>query len=436
MTTQTSTATTNVNPIFSARQNWASKQAISFLMQQGVENPGVLSLAAGLVDYGSLPSELVGKAIETILSDPGRAQNALQYGTTAGAENLRVLCREHFALLENQTVDELGLELDQFILTTGSQQLLSLVCETLFDPGDICLVAAPTYFVFLGTLEGVNAQIISVDTDENGIIPEALEKTLEQIERDGELHRVKLIYAVSYYDNPQGVSISENRRPTIVDIAKRWSKNHRIMILEDAAYRELYYDGPQLPSIWHFDESREHVIFTQTFSKSFSPGLRVGWGILPRDLVKPINDRKGNEDFGSANLPQQILAEVLSSGDYLPHVNSLRNCYRQKRDVMLSAAEKYFSPIEGVSWVKPNGGLYVWMSLPDHISTGFESALFEQATKTDRVMYVPGELFYAPRQPHYCQNTMRLSYGILSPENLDEGMKRLASAVTTVIGSC
>ena len=436
MSSDLSTASMNAKIKFSARQEWASKQAISFLMQQGVENPDVLSLAAGLVDYGSLPGDLVHSAAEKILSDSTRAQNALQYGTTAGAENLRLLCREHFASLEGKSIGQLGIELDQFILTTGSQQLLSLVCETLFDPGDICIVAAPTYFVFLGTIEGVNARIVSVDTDDNGMIPSALENTLEQIERDGELHRVKLIYAVSYYDNPRGVSISADRRPELVNIAKRWSKNHRIMILEDAAYRELYYDGPQLPSLWKFDDRREHVILTQTFSKSFSPGLRIGWGVLPREMVKPINDRKGNEDFGSANLPQQILADVLDSGNYLPHVSGLRNHYCEKRDAMLAAAEKYFSNIEGVSWVKPNGGLYVWMTLPEQISTGFYSPLFERATKIDKVMYVPGELFYAADQPHFCRNTMRLSYGIQSPQNIDKGMKRLASAVRSIIGSC
>lgn len=429
----TLSSTSSPDVIFSQRRDWASRQAISFLMQQGVENPDVLSLAAGLVDYTTLPTNLTVSAVEAIFADESRGQNALQYGTTAGSDKLRTLCLEHFAKLEKSTPANLGIDINRMVLTTGSQQLLSLICEMLFDPGDICLVAAPTYFVFLGTLEGVNARVISVDSDEDGMIPEALEKTLHDIEQAGELHRVKLIYAVSYYDNPQGVSISEPRRPQIVDIAKRWSRQHRIMILEDAAYRELYYDGPQLPSIWSFDESREHVILTQTFSKSFSPGLRVGWGVLPKDCVKPVNDRKGNEDFGSSNFAQQVLAEVISSGQYVTHVDSLRNSYREKRDAMVDAAEKYFSPIDGVSWVIPHGGLYVWMTLPPEIKTGFDSPLFQQATKHDRVMYVPGELFYVPGQPHFRANQMRLSYGIQSPTGINDGMKRLANAVSTIL---
>jgi 2-aminoadipate transaminase len=118
---------------------------------------------------------------------------------------------------------------------------------------------------------------------------------------------VKLIYVVSYYDNPRGVSLSAARRCEVVAIARRWSRKQRILVLEDAAYRELRYDGPELPSVWSCDLTREHVIYTQTFSKSFSPGLRVGFGIVPRELVGPICDRKGNEDFGSANFNQRLI---------------------------------------------------------------------------------------------------------------------------------
>ena len=250
------------------------------------------------------------------------------------------------------------------MLTTGSQQLLSLVGEVLLDPGDICLVAAPTYFVFLGVLTGLGARTIPIPADDQGLRTDLLERELQRLEAAGELPRVKLIYAVSYYENPSGISLSEDRRRELVHIARRWSKEQRIFVLEDAAYRELRYDGPLHPSVWSFDGSRETVILAQTFSKSFSPGLRVGFGVVPTALVRPICDRKGNEDFGSAHFNQQLIAAVLESGRYESHVEQVRASYRTKRDRMLAAAQQYFGDLPGVSWVRPEGGLYVWMTLP------------------------------------------------------------------------
>ncbi len=422
----------------SRRWQWASKGAISFLMQQGVENPGVLSLAAGLVDPGSLPVEEAREAAGRLLERDDFARIVLQYGTTAGAERLRRELLSHLASQESCPTDRLGISTDQLLLTTGSQQFLSLVGEILLDPGDICLVASPTYFVFLGVLDGLGAQAIPVATDDDGMRMDALESELARLEAEGLLDRVKLIYLVSYYENPSGASLSEDRREEVVQIARRWSKRQRIFILEDAAYRELRYDGPDLPSVWSFDPDRETVIYTQTFSKSFSPGVRVGYGVAPRDLIAPICDRKGNEDFGSANLNQHLIAQVFEDGHYYPHVEQVRNSYRTKRDAMLTAAAKYFTGIPGVSWVHPHGGLYVWMTLPEGVSTGFDSPLFEQATKVQEVMYVPGELCFAA-DPHLPpdearpRNQMRLSFGVQTPAGIDLGMKRLASAVRAIL---
>ncbi len=422
----------------SRRWQWASKGAISFLMQQGVENPQVLSLAAGLVDPASLPVEETRLALAELLKDPAFARIVLQYGTTAGAERLREELIGHLAEQEACRCEELGIATRQLLLTTGSQQLLSLVGEVLLDPGDICLVASPTYFVFLGVLQGLGAQAIPIETDENGMRMDALETELARLEAAGQLGRVKLIYLVSYYENPSGISLSLERRKQAVEIAKRWSKKQRLFILEDAAYRELRYDGPRLPSVWSFDRDRSTVIYTQTFSKSFSPGVRVGYGVVPRELVSPICDRKGNEDFGSANFNQHLIAQVFEAGLYYPHVKHVQESYRSKRNAMLAAAEKYFGDIPGVSWVEPQGGLYVWMTLPENVPTGFESLLFEQAVKVEEVMYVPGELCYADdpsRLPEESRprNQMRLSFGVQTVEGIDTGMKRLAHALRAIL---
>lgn len=417
---------------FSQRKDWAARQAIGFLMQQAIENSDCLSLAAGLVDEASLPVKPAKDALQSLFSDDAIARKVLQYGTTAGDLQLRELLLEHLAKLEGCTVDELGIDADQMVLTTGSQQFLSIIAELLFDPGDICLVAAPTYFVFLGVLEGVGANVVPVATDENGMCPVALEEELTRLEAAGQLERVKLIYLVSYYENPTGLSLAADRRQTMVDIAQRWSKAQRLLILEDAAYRELRYDGLTLPSIFGCDPTHETVILTQTFSKSFSPGVRVGFGVVPKELAKPVCDRKGNEDFGSANLSQKLLSHVIQSGQYATHVKSVCTAYRFKRDAMLAAADEFFASIPGVSWVHPDGGLYVWMTLPESIRTDFDSELFAEASKTQMVMYVPGELCYSSNDEQRPRNQMRLSFGVLSPEEIREAMRRLAQAVKTV----
>lgn len=421
-------------PRFSQRAGWAKEQAISFLMQQAVENRDVISLAAGLVDESSLPVSESLRTFDDIFSEESRGRAALQYGTTAGAESLRDQLRVHLARQEHCSVEQLGVDTRQFVLTTGSQQLLALVADALFDPGDICLVAAPTYFVFLGVLNGVGARTIAIETDEHGIKPEALDAELARLEAAGELPRVKLIYLVSYYENPSGVSLATSRRSEIVAIARRWSRYQRLFVLEDAAYRELRYDGEERPSIWGCDESRESVILAQTFSKSFSPGVRVGYGVLPRELVGPVCDLKGNTDFGSANLNQHLLAGVLASNRYLPHVDQVRATYRHKRDVMLQSLEREFQGIPGVNWLRPEGGLYVWLSLPEDVESGFESEMFHLAAKTHRVMYVPGELCYPAGSPQRHRNQMRLSFGVQDAGGIAEGIKRLAAAVRDRLG--
>ena len=423
-----------VSPRFSQRSLWAKDQAISFLMQQAVENRDVISLAAGLVDEASLPVTECRQSLDGLFADEARARSALQYGTTAGADGLREQLRIHLARQEHCSVDELGVDASRFVLTTGSQQLLALVADALFDPGDICLVAAPTYFVFLGVLNGVGARAIAIDTDEHGMKTDALETELARLSVAGELPRVKLIYLVSYYENPSGVSLQARRRREVVQIARRWSHDQRLFVLEDAAYRELRYDGEDLPSVWSCDETRDTVILAQTFSKSFSPGVRVGYGVLPRELVGPVCDLKGNEDFGSANMNQHLLTTVLSSGRYVSHVDQVRAAYRAKRDAMLQALDCEFTGVPGVTWLRPHGGLYVWFSVPEQIETGFTSRMFQLAAKTYRVMYVPGELCYPTGSPRQRKNQMRLSFGVQNAAGIAEGIKRLAAAVRERMG--
>ena len=432
----------NRSPLLSDRAGWAAGGAISSLMRQALENPDCLSLAAGFVDPATLPVELVREATAEVLADRDAAA-LLQYGQNAGAGRLRAAVIERFATLEGVPSGELaatrGLTAGRVMLTNGSQQFLSLVCLVLLNPGDVCLVAGPTYFVMLGTIAGVGGRAVRLETDGDGVTPAGLEAAFDRFERFGELDRVKLLYLVPDFENPSGVTLSAERRDALFDVLARRDPDRRVRVLEDAAYRELRFEGEPAGSLWSRDVGSrgvgDRVIYAGTFSKSFSPGLRIGFGIAPLDLIPALIDRKGNEDFGSAHLNQHVLARVLEAGRYEPHVERVRAGYRAKRDALLAALAEEWGDVDGVSWLTPRGGLYVWATLPEGLRTGFDSPL-AAAAKDEKVMYVPGELCYAPEAVDGTPkptNRMRLSYGVLDAAGLREAAARLGRAVRAVL---
>jgi len=418
---------------YSQRAAWSEGQPISDLMERALANPHLISLAAGFVDQNTLPVDATSAALDAVFSDADGVRKALQYGTTPGSPQLREMILEDHLAADGRSASEADLSIDQVVLTAGSNQLLHLVVESLIDPGEIVLCAAPTYLVFLGTLANIGGRAIGVATDEHGIIPEALEEELVRLDAEGELPRVKLIYLVSYSDNPAGVNLPAERRAQIVELAKRFSTAGKIHVVADAAYRELRYFGDDTPSVQAYDEEGETVITTGTFSKSFAPGLRVGWGILPRHLVEPVCNQKGNIDFGSPHLSQQVMAKVLELGFYRPHVELLRNAYRKKLETMLTAADELLADLPGVHWVKPLGGLYVWLQLPSEIDTGPDGELLDAASD-EGVMYVPGQYCFPNEGEPVQRNTIRLSFGVQSCQRIAAGMEALARAIRRVMG--
>jgi 2-aminoadipate transaminase len=319
--------------------------------------------------------------------------------------------------------------LPRTIVTNGSAQLIYLVCEALLDPGDIVLVESPTYFVFLGPLETRGARAIRIPIDEGGMRIEQLEETLERLERSGELDRVKLIYTIPEHANPTGISLAASRRGPLVELARKWSKTHRLFVLEDAAYRGLGFEGREPPSLWSLDGAGETVILARTFSKTLSPGLKLGYGVLPDSLVEPILALKGNHDFGSANFNQQVLEQILSDGSYDAHVCELTELYRRKCGVFLSALEKYVRPVDSeIQWTHPQGGLFVWMTVPDGLDTSFHGPLFSQCVQ-EGVIYVPGDHAFAPEPLPVPCNHIRLTFGAPGERELIEGARRLGQAL-------
>jgi 2-aminoadipate transaminase len=418
---------------FSARAQRTTESPISYFMQQAVENPRLISLAAGLVDPVSLPAAEVAEALDALLGRPEFARAALQYGTTQGYGPLREKLLVRTAALDGMKPTDLSLTPDDVVVTTGSQQLLYLLGEILLDPGDLVITEAPSYFVYQGTLAGFGVRTLAVPMDDEGMDTDALESLLARLQRTGELERLRLIYVCDYFQNPSGRTLSLARRRHLFELARRYSRRQRILILEDAAYRELRYDGPDLPSIKSLDRRNEHVILAMTFSKPCAPGLKTGYGFLPCGLMEPLLYFKGNHDFGSNNLAQHLLDRLLETGAYDRHVAELCRVYRHKRDVTLRALADEFrgtrSPCPDVHWTHPDGGMYVWLGFPPEVRTGPDSPLM-RAALGEGVLFVPGQFCYVegedcPLPTH----EMRLSFGVAPPEQLREAVRRLARAV-------
>ena len=413
----------------SAASSRTEPPVISEFMQTALANPGLISLAAGFVDQQSLPHEATARVVAEILGDPVEGRRALQYGTTIGDSGLR---RQLVALLErNERVAPGTFEAlpPRVVVTNGSAQLLYLVAEALLDPGDIVLVEAPTYFVFLGVLETRGARAIGVEIDEGGMKLDALDATLAGLEARGELDRVKLIYTVSEHSNPSGISLAEDRRGPLVDLARRWSKRHRIYVLEDAAYRGLNYEGDEPSSVWRHDPEGETVIYARTFSKTFSPGMKLGFGVLPAELVGPVVGLKGNHDFGTTNLTQQVLARVLADGTYDRHLRGLIGMYRRKRDTILRAFGEQFGSTDGsVSWTRPKGGMFVWLSVPEGVDLGARGPVVPKCLEQG-VLYIPGSFAFPGEPGPVPTNFARICFGVPSEVELTEGVRRLSAAL-------
>jgi 2-aminoadipate transaminase len=423
-------------PIYrSQRAQRTADQPISYFMQQAVENPSLISLAAGLVDSGSLPAAEVAEAVADLLGSPEAAQAALQYGTTQGLAPLREQLLDRTAALDGVTPTELSLTPADVVVTTGSQQLLYLLGELLLDPGDLVITEAPSYFVYQGTLTSQGVRTRAVPMDDDGMDVDALEDLLARLERSGELDRLRLIYVCDYFQNPSGRTLSLPRRQRLLELARHYSRRHRILVLEDAAYRELRYEGPDLPSIKSFDTDNSHVILAMTFSKPCSPGLKTGYGFLPRELVGPLGRLKGNHDFGSNNFTQHLLSRMLSNGAYDRHVRRLCAVYRAKRDTLLEALAEEFRDWPEVRWTHPGGGLYVWLTFPPGVDAGPDGPLM-RAALAEGVLYVPGQFCYVNGDNGPIPtNEARLSFGVAPPEQLREAVRRLARAAAKVCDS-
>jgi len=405
---------------------------ISWLMAAALEKPGLISLAAGFTDNPSLPVTQTREIVSSMLR--GKAgQSPLQYGTTAGDEKLRTITARRLAKMDGQATKARAYQPGRMLITHGSQQLLYILTEILFDPGDIMLVEDPSYFVYLGIMQshGIRGRGIRMEAD--GIDLAHLEKTLEALKVAGELQRLKALYLVSYHSNPTGITTAVAKKAGALKLLRRYEKaaGHPIYLLEDAAYRELRFADEDTSSALTMDRGSKRVIYTSTYSKPFATGVRIGYGLLPEPLLAAALRVKGNHDFGTTNLLQQLITQALTSGAYEKHVQMLRKRYAKKASAMVAAIQRHIP--EDVKWAQPAGGLYVWARMPTRVKTDLNSKLFKAAMR-QKMIYVPGNLCYADdptrRKPN---REMRLSFGSASIRNIEEGIARLGRALKRVM---
>jgi 2-aminoadipate transaminase len=408
---------------FSASARRTTEPPISWLMKLTLDRPDLISLAAGFTDNETLPVEEIEQITRDILRRPKAARTALQYGATLGLSQLREAILRRWQRQDQFAARRSPITGDHVIITNGSQQLLYLVAEVICDPGDIVLVEDPTYFVYLGIIEALGVRAFGFSSISN------LKSRLEELERSRQLSRLKLLYLVTYFQNPTGRTWSLEQKCEALAIVKHYERaaGHPIYIVEDAAYRDLRFEGDDVPSFKSLDPRSERVVYANTLTKPFATGIKIGYGILPPALLRAVLHSKGNHDFGSSNFLQTILAQALATGLYERHLPKIAAAYRRKRDAMITELDVRLR--ESARYKRPSGGLYVWLELDSQMKTGMKSQLFRRALDAG-VLYVPGEMCYCrdPARP-IPQSCIRLSFGAPTVQQIRTGIRLLADSI-------
>jgi 2-aminoadipate transaminase len=365
--------------------------------------PEVVSLAGGMPYVSALPLDVVGESLSQLVAEQGLV--ALQYGSGQGAPVLRE------AIIDVMAPQRVAAHPDDIVVTTGSQQAVDLITRIFIDPGDVVVAEAPSYVGALGVFAAYQADVVHVPLDDEGLDPQALEATLRRLRREG--RRVKLLYVVPNHHNPAGVTLSAQRRPQIVEIARRYG----VLILEDDPYGLLGFDGDPLPSLHSHDP--EGVLYVGSFSKTFAPGFRVGWAVAPHAVRERLVLASESAILCPSSFSQLAVSTYLERHDWKHQVGLFRDLYRERRDAMVRGLREL---LPSARWTVPGGGFYVWVTLPP----GLDSKSMLPRAVTHRVAYVPGTAFYANGQG---RDQMRLSYCFPTPDRIREGLRRLADVV-------
>ncbi|MBN1334203.1 MAG: PLP-dependent aminotransferase family protein [Synergistales bacterium] len=369
--------------------------------------PEIISFGGGLPAPELFPVEGMKRAMEKVLDEAG--SKALQYFTTEGLVPLRKKIADRTNL---RTGTDLGQE--NVVIVTGSQQALDLAGKIFLDEGDVVLCESPTYLGAIDALKAYSPRFVEVQTDGEGMVTEDLERQLAANER------VKLIYVTPDFQNPTGVTWSDNRRRSFMEVVNE----HEIPVLEDNPYGELRFQGVTPPSLKSYDE-KGNVILLGTFSKILSPGMRVAWICGDEDLLEKFVYVKQASDLHTSTLSQYQIDAFLDMYDLDEHIAGLIEVYRHRRDVMLTSMDEFLP--EGVDFNRPDGGLFTWAVMPEGVSSR------DVLTKAieNNVAFVPGDAFY-PNGGH--ENTMRLNFSNMSPQRITKGIEILGKVMESFAG--
>jgi len=368
--------------------------------------PEIVSLAGGMPNLSALPMEVMAQVVEKLIHENGA--EALQYGSGQGHPKLREQICDVMAL------EGIRAHPDDIIVTTGSQQALDLISRIFINPGDVVLVEAPSYVGALGTFRQYEANVVHVEMDSNGLIPEALRTAIAEVRKRGQ--EIKFLYLIPNYQNPAGVLLTADRRTEILEICS----SEKIFIVEDNPYGLLGFERPS-PNAMRAEDS-ENVIYLGSFSKTIAPGFRVGWALVPQSLKEKLVIAAESSILCPSNFTQLSISGYLADQPWRDQIASFCKLYKVRRDAMLETLEAHFP--EGAAWTKPEGGFYVWVTLPPEIDT---TALMPKAIVA-KVAYVPGTAFYADGFGSW---SMRLSYCHPTPERIREGVKALGRVIKT-----
>jgi 2-aminoadipate transaminase len=367
--------------------------------------PGVISFAGGLPYPGLFPIEELKDIVATVLDREGA--QALQYGPTEGDPRLIDFLVQWMREHEGAEIDH-----NYILICSGAQQALDLISRVFIDPGDPIIVGLPTYLGAIQAFKSYRANLIGVNVDKQGMDVDQVEEILKEFAEKGE--KVKFVYIVPDFQNPSGVTMTLDRREKLLELCY----DYDTVTIDDSPYRDLRYEGEHLPMVGPMDK-RGYAFSVHTFSKIFSPGPRLGWIVANPAIMDKLVMAKQPADLCTSSFTQAILFEYLNRGLLKPHIAKTVEHYQKKQEAMLQALDKYMPKDSGIDWTHPEGGLFLWVCLPEHMDA---DALFPKAVEK-KVAYVMGSAFHFDRSG---KNSLRLNFSYPSEEQIDEGIKRLA----------
>jgi 2-aminoadipate transaminase len=370
-----------------------------------LQKPGMISFAGGLPAPETFPVDDLREIADEILVKNG--PESLQYGTTEGDPFLRKM------LVERHNRQGLKISIENLIITSASQQALDLIARVFLDPGDYVLCGLPSYLGGLNAFTFYGAKLKGISLDNDGMKPDELEETIIVLKELG--RKIKFIYVIPDFQNPSGITLPEARRKRIIEIADKYD----LLIVEDSPYREVRFEGEPQKLIYELDTTGR-VITLCTFSKIFAPGFRVGWVIGNPEILEKLVMAKQTADLCTSSFVQKIIARYIEKGLLEKNLKKTIELYRERRTVMINCFRKYMP--SGVTWTEPQGGLFLFVTLPGHIDTDeiFKKALLKN------VAFVAGSSFFCNNTGH---NTMRINFSFSNNEEIETGVERLSQVI-------